>query len=336
MVQGHNQPSKMRVHNAELSVQPGYAEDATKTLMTPYQPIMTAVFRRDNMLWVEMRGMVAGAPGPSHFVHVTPLTAIPENLMHGLPVVPPLGMYTGLGEDAGTGSVADTNTLSPQASSSPTLQIQPHFNMVCEFAPGAPLATIPQHVFPHGGDIRQRQLPIPREDTQVLMASGSVLGENQTVDLIAPGAFGGVVSDGWTGILSWQCQREGGWFQVQAVATDGVRDPCVYSFVRCKLMEDSHLRRMFPKWPSILQIQFTETVVPFLDIQAWLLKTRAPVARIKGKLRDSHQFDDLVDLVRSGGSVSSPESLAHLPSYTLIVRTGGLGEGTTAISSRAA
>jgi len=220
MVQGHYQPPKMRTHNAELLVQAGHPED-------PYQHMMTAVVRRDNMLWVETRGTVAGAQGPSHFVHVTPLTAIPENLMRGL--VPPLGIFSGLGEDADTGSVADTDTLGPQASSPPTLQIQPHVNMVCGFAPGAqPLAALPQYVFPHGGDIRQRQLPIPREDTQAFIASGRVLGANRTVGPIAPGAFGGVVSDRWTGILCWQCQREGAWFQVQAVATDGVRNPCVY------------------------------------------------------------------------------------------------------------
>jgi len=293
----------MKTYNAELLVQAGYAEGATKTLMTPYQHMTTAVVRRDNMFWVETRGMVAGAQGPSHFVHVTPLTAIPENLMRGL--VPPLEIYSGLEEATGTGSVADTNTLGPQASGPPTLQIQPHVNVVCEFAPGAqPLATVPQYVFPHRGDIGQGQLPIPHEDAQALIAGGSVLGANRTTDPITQGAFGGAVSDMWTGILYWQCQREGPWFQVQAVATDGVRNPCVYSFVRCKVMEDSHLRRMFSKWPSLLQIQFVKTAISFLDIQAWILKTRAPVARIKGKPGDSHQFDDLVKLVRSGGSVS--------------------------------
>ena len=303
MVQGHYQPPKMRAHNAELSVQPGYAEDATKTLMTPYQPIMTAVFRRDNMLWVEMRGTVAGAQGPSHFVHVTPLTAIPENLMRGL--VPPSEIYTGLGEDAGTGSVADTNTLGRQASSPPTPQVPPHVNMVYEFAPGAqPLATIPQHVFPHGGDIRQRQPPIPHEDTQALIAGESVFGANRTADPITLGAFSGVISDRWTGILCLQCPREGAWFRVQAVATDGVRNPCVYSSVKCKLVEDSHVCRMFSMWPRLLQIQLVETPIPLLDIQAWILKTRAPVARIKGEPGDRHQFNDLVKLVRSSGSVS--------------------------------
>jgi len=225
MVQGHYQPPKMKTHSAELA---GYAEDATKILMTPYQHMMTAVAWCDNMLWVEMRGTVAGAQGPSNFVHVTPLTAIPENLIRGL--VPPLEIYSGLGEDAGTGSVGDTNMLGPRAFSPPTLQTQPHVNMVCEFAPGAqPLATIPQYIFPHGGDIRQRQQPIPREDTRALIAGASVHGANRTADPVTPGAFGGVVSDRWTGILCWQCQREGAWFQVQAVATDGVRNPCVYS-----------------------------------------------------------------------------------------------------------
>ena len=312
-VQGHYQPPKMKTYNAELLVQAGYAEGATKTLMTPYRHMTAAVVWRDNMFWVETRGMVAGAQGPSHFVNVTPLTATPENLMRNFD--PPLEIYSGLEEAAGTGSVADTNTLGPQASGPPTLQIQPQVNVVCEFTPGAqPLATIPQYVFPHRGDIGQGQLPIPHEDPQALIAGGSVLGANRTTYPITPGAFDGIVGDSWTGTLWWQREREGPWSHVRAVATDGVRNPCVYFFVRCKLMEDSHLCRMFSKWPSLLQIQFTETVIPFLDIQAWILKTRAPVARIKGNREDSHQFDDLVKLVRSGGSVSRR---SRSPTYPL-------------------
>jgi len=75
-------------------------------------------------------------------------------------------------------------------------------------------------------------------------------------------------------------------------------------FLKCKLVEDSHSYRMFSIWPSFLQIQLVKTAISFLDIQAWILKTRAPVARIKAKSGDSHQFDDLVELLRSGGSVS--------------------------------
>jgi len=47
---------KMKTHNAKLLVQAGHAEDATKTFMTPYQQMMTAVVRPDNWLWVESRG----------------------------------------------------------------------------------------------------------------------------------------------------------------------------------------------------------------------------------------------------------------------------------------
>jgi len=61
---------------------------------------------------------------------------------------------------------------------------------------------------------------------------------------------------------------------------------------------------MFSIWARLLQIQFVKTTISFLDIQAWMLNTRISVARIKGKPWDSHQFDDLVKLVRSGGSVS--------------------------------
>jgi len=293
---------------------------------------------RDEYLYDAMAlGGVAGAgvQEPSHFVNVIHHTVMLEDFTWGMP--PLSGIYPSSGEDAGTGSVADTNTLGPQAPSPPVLQTQPHINVVGVFAPGAQqLTTIPQYVFPRGSSIGQRQQPILRDDAQAPIAGGSVFGANRTADPITPGAFGGIVDNGWTGTLCWRHERDGPLSHVQAVATDGVRNPCVYSFVRCKPIEYSNLRRMFSIWPTLLQIQFTETVIPFLDIQAWLLKTRAPVARIKGKSGDSHQFDDLVELVRSSGSVSRRSRLPTYPPYTLIVRTGGLGEGTTAIPPRAA
>ena len=291
-VQGHYQAPKMKADNVGLLVQAGRAEDATKTYMMPW-------------LWAESQGIVAGVQEQSHFVNVTPRTVVPEDLMRGM--VSPSGIYSSLGEDAVTGSVADTNTLGPQTSSPPVLQTQPHF------APGAQqLATIPQYVFPHGSGIGQRQQPIPCEDAQALIVGGPVLGANRTADPTTPGAFGGNVGDSWTGTLWWQCEREGP-SQVRAVATDGVRNPCVYSFVRCKLLEDSHPRRMFSMWPSFLQIRLAETVIPILDIQAWLLKTGAPMARIKGKPGDSHRFDDLVKLVRS----RSVSRRSRSPTYAL-------------------
>ena len=241
MVQGHYQPPEVTTHNAELLVQARHAEDATQTFMTPSQQMVTAVVWRNNMLLVESRGTVAGAQGSSHFVNVTPLT-LPENLIHSM--VPSPGISSGLGEDAGTGSVADTSTstFGPQASSPPALQTQPHVNMICVISPGAqPLANVammPQHVFPHGSGIERRQQPIPREDSQALIAGGSVLG---TADPITPEDFGGIVGDSWTGMLCWQCPRDGDWFQVQAVATDGVRNPCVYFSVRCKMQSSRRL-----------------------------------------------------------------------------------------------
>ena len=204
----------MKADNVGLLVQAGRAEDATKTYMMPW-------------LWAESQGIVAGVQEQSHFVNVTPRTVVPEDLMWGR--VPPSGIYSSFGEDAVTGSVADTNTLGPQTPSPPMLQTQPHF------APGAQqLATIPQYVFPHGSGIGQRQQPIPCEDAQALIAGGPVFGTNRTADPITLGAFGGIVGDSWTGTLWWQREREGPWSHVQAVATDGVRNPCVYSFVRCK------------------------------------------------------------------------------------------------------
>jgi hypothetical protein len=286
-VQGYYQPLKMMTQNDELLVQAGRADDATNSSMipSPWVPVVP-------------HGIVAGVQEPSHVANVTSRTVVPEDLMRDM--VSPSWVYSTLGDDTSTGSVADTNTLGLQASSPPALPTQPHFNMADVFTPGA------QQLDTIGSGICQRQQLIPCEHyAQAPVAGGFVLEANQTADPITLAASGGIVGDGWTGTLRWQREREGAWSQVQAVATDGVRNPCVYSFVRCKLIEDS-LRRMFSIWPNLLQIRFPETVrvVSSLDVQTWLLKTKAPVARIKGRPEDSHQFGDLVKLVRSGGSVS--------------------------------
>ena len=276
------------------------------------------------------QGIAAGVQGPSDVANVTSRTVVPEDLVRDM--VSPSRVYSTLGDDTSARSAADTNTLGLQASSPPALPTQPHFNMVGVFTPGA------QQLDTVGRDICQRQQLIPCEYVQAPITGGFVLGANQIADPITLAGSGAIVGDGWTGTLRWQREREGTWSQVQAVATDGVRNPCVYSFIRCKLIEDP-LRRMFSIWPSLLQIWFPETVrvISSLDIQTWLLKTKAPVARIKRRSEDGHQFDDLVKLVRSSGSVScrSRSSICP-PSYTLTVRTGGLGEGTTAISPHAA
>jgi len=266
--------------------------------MTPSQQMVTG-----NILWGESPGTVAGAHGPSHLVNVTSLTAPLENLIRW--VVPPSGIYSGLGEEAGTGPVADTSTSGLQASGPPALQTHPHVNMIPMFAPGVqPLAMQTQPVFHHGSGIEQRQQSMPLEDAQTLNSGGSVLGANRTADPITPGAFGGIVGDSWTGTLCWQYHRNGDRYQAQGVATDGIRNLCVYSSVRCKRIENSHPRRMFSIWPRILKILLVKTAVSTSDIQAWILKNRTPVARIKGKPGSRHQFDDLVKSLRSGGSVS--------------------------------
>jgi hypothetical protein len=318
MMQGHYRPPKVTTDNAELLAQTGHAEDATKVSMTPLQQMVTAVVWR-NLFCLESQGTVAGAQGSSHFVNVTPLTVLPENLIHGM--VPSSEISSGLGQDAGTGSVADTSTFGPRESSPPGLQIEPHVNMICVFSPCAqPLVTMPQHGFPHGSGIKRRQQPIPREDSQALIASRSVL---RTADPITPEEIGGIVGDSWTGILCWQRRHDGGWFQVQGVATDGIHNPCVYFSVRCKPVEGERPRRMFSKWPRLLQIQIVEAAVSSQDIQKWMKTTGIPVARIKCKPVDSHQFNDLVNLVRSG-SVSrrsrSPTTL--LPFDSTHWRTG--------------
>ena len=66
---------------------------------------------------------------------------------------------------------------------------------------------------------------------------------------------------------------------------------------------------MIQNWPTDLQLGFDRVGVRTLNIQSWVCKNPAPIARIKcvpGK--DSHDFGELVKSLRNRGGVSSGES----------------------------
>ena len=287
-VQTHQQPEKVKTHTPELLEQVGRVKDATKTFMTLCQQMTTEAIQYEKSLGIEARGTVTEALGPSYIQSVT---AAPGNPMRDMVSLPEI--YSNLGVDAGTGALRDMNTLGLQVSSPPASQTQPHVDLMGMSVPSAQLlATMPWHMFPHS------------------------TGENGTADPMALGIFGAIISDNWTGTLCWQ--REGVWVQAQALATEPVRNSCVYFFIIFPGIEDlrSCTGRTLSTWPKLLQIQLVQTAIFTLDIQAWIQMTNAPVTRIKCKPGvDSHEFDDLVKSLRNGGGVSrqSPRrpSLSH-------------------------
>jgi hypothetical protein len=62
-------------------------------------------------------------------------------------------------------------------------------------------------------------------------------------------------------------------------------------------------------WPTDLLLNIGAVGIDTMDIQKWIRKNKASVARIKcASETDNHGFDDLLELLRSHGAVSLRES----------------------------
>jgi len=75
--------------------------------------------------------------------------------------------------------------------------------------------------------------------------------------------------------------------------------------VKLLLAGDLHSRRKLSAWRKDLQLELVQVVDPIttLDIQAWILETKAAVARLSG-MDGTDSFDQLVGKVKKGGGVS--------------------------------
>ena len=63
--------------------------------------------------------------------------------------------------------------------------------------------------------------------------------------------------------------------------------------------------RMTSLWPTDLLLEIEVAGVDTFDIQNWMRKNKAPVARIKcASETDNHVFDDLLELLRTQHAVS--------------------------------
>lgn len=69
---------------------------------------------------------------------------------------------------------------------------------------------------------------------------------------------------------------------------------------------------MLSMWPTHLRLEIIATGLRTLDVQAWLLEHRAPVARIQCEPdTDSHDFGELIELLRERKSVSRSDIHRH-------------------------
>lgn len=106
-------------------------------------------------------------------------------------------------------------------------------------------------------------------------------------------------------MLIWSRGEEDVCASVQA--TDGVRDPCGTFLVEILLSENLlvRLNRGLSMWPPYLRLEIVATGMRTLDIQAWLLEHKAPVARIRcaPDSMDNHEFGELVASLRERKSV---------------------------------
>jgi hypothetical protein len=160
----------------------------------------------------------------------------------------------------------------------------------------------------------EQQQPIPHEHMEVLSAGGDLA--NASVDPPALGAFG-KMSDEWTGTL----YLNGACVPVCAKANEAARDP--YAHPSMKLLSVGHLDpcRKLSAWPKDLQLDIVnDPDISTLDIQTWMLETKAPVVMLRcidGS--DDRQFDQLVGELRHSRSVSHPGFLSS-PTHAFTVR----------------
>ena len=99
----------------------------------------------------------------------------------------------------------------------------------------------------------------------------------------------------------------------------------VRAFVKLLLVGDLHSRRNLSVWQKVLQLELDQVVDPvtILDIQTWIIETKAPVVRLSAIEGD---FDQLAREIRKGGGVSRSIASCSLPSCTFTVCHCEVGE----------
>ena len=116
--------------------------------------------------------------------------------------------------------------------------------------------------------------------------------------------------DEWTGKLF----SNGTFVYAQAQAKEATRDPYANAFVTLLFEDLVHSRRMLSEWPEDLQLEHVPVPnISSLDIQTWMLKTKAAVVRLRcPDQMDNWVFDQFVEELRNHRGESPSRRLPTL------------------------
>jgi hypothetical protein len=220
-------------------------------------------------------------------LHKAPFIGLPENSIRNRDSPSDINPY--LGTNTGSGSNAIINTSG--------------------------LHTMSRDVCATSGNPWQQhhdQLPVSRENMQTHVASEYFAGANETTGPVTLGASGDTNGDSRTRTISWQNIRVAGTqAQAQVVVTDEIRDPYVHTLLFADF--SLRLRRVTSLWPTFLRLDINPAGISTTDIQRWIYRNHAPVARIKcASGTDKRHFNDLLESLRNCGGVSPRKVSANL------------------------
>ena len=138
-------------------------------------------------------------------------------------------------------------------------------------------------------------------------------GRNLAIPSAGPTTVGAIhvmSGDEWTGRLF----SNGTFVYAQAQAKEAARDPYANAFVTLLLDDLVHSRRMLSEWPEDLQLEHVPVPnISSLDIQTWMLKTKAAVVRIRClDQMDNWVFDQFVEELRNHRGESPSRRLPTL------------------------
>lgn len=105
-------------------------------------------------------------------------------------------------------------------------------------------------------------------------------------------------------------------------ATNSIHDPWVHSLFGHLLVGDLlRLRRGPSNWPTTLRLEIIEAGMSTLDIQGWIQRRKAPIARVQCPPgTNNHHFGELITTLRKGKCVSR-----HVPPPSKLVSHASAG-----------
>lgn len=158
---------------------------------------------------------------------------------------------------------------------------------------------------------QQQRPPLLHENAQAPIAGQFLPGAKGTAGSMALGASDNTCTNGDTRTVKIHWQRADGiGLQAEVLIMDQIRNSYEHSLTdRFPTEKMPTSCRMTSLWPTDLLLEIDVVGVDTVDIQKWMHKNKAPVARIKcASETDNRGFDDLLELLRSHRAVSLRES----------------------------